>query len=104
MECFVIMPIKATETEFMCTDVYTPVIEAAGMTPIRIDEQDDGTLLPLQIVQQINSSALIVADLTLARPNCYFEVGYAMGINRYSTLILCCRDDHNIQDIKSKDC
>ena len=104
LECFVIMPIGAQETEFMWNQVYQPILRECDFRAIRIDEEDNGTLIPAQIIQQINSSVLIVADLTLARPNCYFEVGYAMGINRYNSLILCCREDHNIHSPKSKGC
>ena len=97
-ECFVIMPIDHPEVEFMWNEVYEPIINSLGYLPVRIDENDDGTLMPVQIVQYLNNSKLLIADLTMERPNCYFEVGFAMGLNRYSDLILCCRDDHNIYD------
>lgn len=100
MNCFVIMPIENPETEPIWENVYIPVIEGAGLAPKRIDKEDEGTLLPTQIVQYINQSPLIIADLTLARPNCYLEVGYAMGLNKYNNLILCCREDHNIHSPK----
>lgn len=95
VDCFVIMPIGNPETEIIWKEVYYPVIDKAELNPVRIKEEDDGTLMPVQIIQYINNSQLLIADLTFARPNCYLEIGYTWGINKYSNLILCCREDHN---------
>jgi len=75
--------------------IYEPVIKGFGFSPKRVDVHDDGTLLKQQIIRYLNESDLIIADLTNERPNCYLEVGYVMGLNRYAQLILCCREDHN---------
>jgi hypothetical protein len=40
-------------------------------------------------------SEIIVADLTNERPNCYLEIGYAMGIEKFRNLILTVREDHS---------
>ncbi len=66
-----------------------------GLTPLRIDQEDDGGLLTPQITNFLQTAPILVADLTFARPNCYFEIGYAMGLNRTSQMVLCCREDHN---------
>jgi len=95
LECFVIMPIGFEEMEPIWKNIYEPILTELSFKAIRVDQEDDGTLLPAQIIQYINNSPLLIADLTLSRPNCYFEVGYAMGLNKYTNLILCCRDDHN---------
>ena len=36
---------------------------------------------------------MIVADITNERPNCYLEVGYAMGLGKKANLILTARED-----------
>lgn len=95
MDCFVIMPIGNPETEPVWEKAYFPIINGVSLKPKRVDIHDDGTFLPMQIIQYISGSQIIIADLTLARPNCYLEVGYAMGLNKYNNLILCCREDHN---------
>jgi hypothetical protein len=94
-DCFVIMPIGRPETELVWTEVYKPTIEACSFKPCRVDKEDDGRQLPTQIIQFLQLSPLLIADLTFARPNCYYEIGFAMGLNRERNVILCCREDHN---------
>jgi len=93
-DCFVIMAFDP-EVEPIWEKVFIPVIESAECKPLRVNVNEDGSSLSDLIFQYIRNSPLIVADLTLARPNCYFEVGYALGLNKHKKLILCCREDHN---------
>jgi len=93
-DCFVIMGFDP-EIESIWGKVFVPVIESAGCKPLRVDVNEDGSSLSDLIFQYIQNSPLIIADLTLARPNCYFEVGYALGLSKHNNLILCCREDHN---------
>jgi len=95
LDCFVIMPIARSDTDAVWEHVYKPTIEACSLNALRIDKEDDGSLLPAQIIQYIQSAPFLVADLTYARPNCYYEVGFAMGLDKERRLILCCREDHN---------
>ena len=89
------MPIGVPETERIWKEVYEPVINDSGLNPIRIEEDDDGTSMHRQINEDIVDASLIIGDITFARPNCYYEVGYAYGKGKNSNLILCCREDHN---------
>lgn len=43
-----------------------------------MDRHNEGDLLKCEIVQFIERSQIIVADVTNERPNCYLETGYAM--------------------------
>ena len=65
-----------------------------GLHPKRVDRHNEGGLLKSEIMQFLNNSEIIVADLTNERPNVYLEVGYAMGIDKLRNLILTCRSDH----------
>ena len=92
---FVIMPIENLETEFLWEEVFVPSIESVNCIPRRADKDEKGYSLSELIFQYIEYSPLVIADLTLERPNCYFEVGYALGRGKANKLILCCREDHN---------
>ena len=48
------------------------------------------------VKRRISSAKLVVADLTMANPNVYLEVGYAWGIGRPTILLI--RDD--VKDLK----
>lgn len=54
-------------------------------------------ILKSEIIKHIESSDIIVADLTNERPNCYLEVGYTMGIDKYKNLILTVKEDHFLE-------
>ena len=63
-------------------------IEAAGMTPLRIDEKEHINNIALEIQHAIQQSGLVVADLTGQNNGVYFEAGYAMALQ--IPVILCC--------------
>jgi hypothetical protein len=79
-----------------------PAIRACGLNPIRVDKHNNGGLLKSEIIKFIESSDLIIADLTNERPNCYLEVGYTMGLDKYRSLILTVREDHHQDSPKYK--
>jgi hypothetical protein len=51
--------------------------------------------LKSEIIKFIQDAEIIVADLTNERPNCYLEVGFAMGIDKFRNIILTAKEDHN---------
>jgi hypothetical protein len=93
-EAFIIMQIGNRDLDVMCDKVLVPAITDAGFTARRVDRHNTGDLLKSEIVQFIERAQIIVADLTNERPNCYLEVGYAMGVGKKSNLILTAREDH----------
>jgi hypothetical protein len=84
------------DTEQVWREVYEPAATECGLKAVRVDREDDGTLLPSQITQWLNNATMIIGDLTHERPNCYLEIGFGMGLNRYDSLLLACRADHNL--------
>jgi hypothetical protein len=70
--------------------VIKPVIEAFDFRCLRIDEIQDSKPITTQILEAIASSAVVLCDLSGARPNCYYEAGFAYALGR--TLILTIRE------------
>jgi hypothetical protein len=94
MEAFVIMQIGNHELDEVYNYAIFPVIQSCGLEPKRVDKHNEGRLLKSEIVKFIESSVIIIADLTNERPNCYLEIGYAMGLDKFKNLILTAREDH----------
>lgn len=94
-QSFIIMPIGNPNLDIVCKEAIVPALKTCGLDPKRVDKHNEGRLLKSEIVEFIESSDIIVADLTNERPNCYLEVGYAMGLDKFRNLILTAREDHN---------
>jgi hypothetical protein len=91
---FVIMQIGDAQMDAIYDSAISPAIRSVGLDPRRIDQNNEGGLLNAEIMSFIDQSDLIVADLTNERPNCYLEVGYALGLGRQRRVILTVRCDH----------
>jgi hypothetical protein len=92
---FIISQIGNPELDSVCSHAIVPALKACGLDPKRVDKHNKGGLLKSEIIGFIESADIIVADLTNERPNCYLEVGYAMGVDKFRNLILTAREDHN---------
>ena len=85
---FVIMQIGNTDLDRIFEDILTPAMTDCGLDVRRVDRDNEGGLLKAEIMSLIEESEIIVADLTNERPNCYLEVGYAMGLGKNRNLLL----------------
>ena len=94
-EAFVIMQIEDAQLDVVCDEAIDPAIRDAGLAPRRVDRHNEGDLLKSEIVQFIERSQIIVADITNERPNCYLEIGYTMGLGKKANLVLTAREDHH---------
>ncbi len=85
--CFVISPIggSGSDTRRRADQVLKYVIEAVlrpqGFTVVRADRMSDAGLINSQILDEIVKDELVVADLTDANPNVFYElaVRHALG-------------------------
>ena len=91
-ELFIIMPCH-TECESFLTNIATPAAEAVGLKPVVVERSEPEGAISEAILSGIRRSVLVLCDLTFARPNSYYETGYAIGAFR--RVILTCRDDHD---------
>lgn len=96
---FVIMQIGDAQLDSVFERAIVPALEACGLAARRVDRHNLGGLLPLEIVQFIDESEILIADLTHERPNCYLEVGYAIGVGKHTNLILTAREDHDPENL-----
>jgi len=94
-QAFVIMQIGNQELEKIYDNVIESAIKSCQLIPRRVDKHNEGGLLKSEIIKFIESSDIIIADLTNARPNCYLEIGYTMGLGKFKNLILTVKEDHN---------
>jgi len=91
------MQIGDVELDKVCEDAIVPAIKECGFDAKRVDKHNKGGLLKSEIIEFIQGSDLIIADLTNERPNCYLEIGYAMGLDKFKNLILTVREDHFLE-------
>jgi hypothetical protein len=84
---FVISQIGEPEVDTLYDQVIKPQIKAHGYEPARADELLHTDLITNAIIGAIARARFIVADLTSARPNCYYEVGYAHALGKPCILL-----------------
>ena len=95
---FVIMQIGDPELDLVYEEAVAPALAACEVEPRRVDRHNRGGLILSEILFFIEEAEILVADLTNERPNCYLEVGYALGIGKPTNLILTARADHDAHD------
>lgn len=69
---------------------FDPALRATGHAPYRVDRDNHNNKIDDQIVAQIRRSKLVIVDATGARPNAYYEAGFAAGLG--IPVIWCCCD------------
>lgn len=78
--CFVICPIGKDDSVIRKRSNYTfefiiePIVKKYGYLPKRADHIKESGMITHQIVSQIIESPLVIADLTDANPNVYYEL------------------------------
>src|SRR4051812_35425601 len=93
--CFVVMPfgVKADpagvsiDFDVVYEQVLRPAVEAAGLKPIRADEEEVGGIIHKPMFERLILCEYAVADLTLANANVYYELGIRHAIRPYSTVL-----------------
>lgn len=87
-QVFVVMKFGDPQLDSTYAIAIRPAVEKAGFTPLRIDEVENAGSITDQTLQQIERSAVVLADLTGERPNCYFEAGYAHALGKQLILTI----------------
>jgi tetratricopeptide (TPR) repeat protein len=93
--CFVDMPFGkktdlATGYEIDFDKIYElaikPAIEKAGLEPLRGDEERTGGIIHTAMFARLLLSEYVVADLTLANPNVFYELGIRHAAKPFTTV------------------
>jgi hypothetical protein len=67
-------------------ETFAPAIIEAGFQPYRVDEDRRADVLITSIEDGIRSASVCLADITTDNPNVWFELGFALAVNRSSGL------------------
>src|SRR5688500_7628835 len=94
--CFVVMPFnKKKDAEGNVIDfdaVYSqlirPAIEQAEMEPIRADEETVNGIIHKPMYERLILCDYVVADLTTANANVFYELGIRHTVKPYTTITL----------------
>ncbi len=98
-QVFVIMKFGDEDLDSTYKLAIKPVIEKYNYNPMRIDQIEKSDPITPRILNEIRRSAVILADLTGRRPNCYYETGFAHALDK--EIILTIKDGEEIDfDLK----
>src|SRR3954451_621848 len=67
--------------------VHEPVLEQLGYRAVRAD-RDVGALIIVEMIQRLTIADLVVADITLANANVYYEIGVRHAARRDSCVLV----------------
>lgn len=95
--CFVLMPFGPKKDPAGGADIdfdpiyeraIRPAIEAAGMEPVRADEERAGGIIHKPMFERLLLCDFAVADLTTANPNVFYELGIRHAARPSTTLAI----------------
>ena len=108
---FVVMPMNPDQPDLV--SVYEAIKEVClrfGIQTVRADDVEDRESITDAVLQKILESEIVIADLTNARANVYYEVGYAHALNRRPILFHKAGTEihfslsvHNVPEYKNSD-
>lgn len=71
---------KFALVESFFRDVVDPVVWEAGMSRVEVGtDKSDHAFMNVAIFESLHFSSLAIVDITGERPNCFIELGYALG-------------------------
>ncbi len=79
---FMICPYGNEEVDHNYEFVIKPAVEKKGLKIERADQISHTQTITDKILESLNRSLFVIADLTEAKQNCYYEVGYAHSLGK----------------------
>jgi hypothetical protein len=89
-KCFVAMSFHESLKDAYDNGIFLAVKDCK-MDPVRMDLVEHNEKICDKMIAEIRTCQFLVSDVTLQRPNVYFEGGFAMGLGR--PVIWRCRED-----------
>ncbi len=94
--CFVLMPFgrkpegtgRIIDFDAVYNQIIAPGVEAAGMEPIRADQEEIGGTIHKPMFERLMLCDYAIADVTGANPNVYYELGIRHALRPRSTVII----------------
>lgn len=90
---FVILRIGANDVDKLFDEAIAPATHECGLKAKPVAATEGHETITERILQLIDGSSLVIADLTYERPNCYFVAGYTQG--KGIPVIYMAREDHD---------
>jgi hypothetical protein len=90
-KCFVAMSFDESLKNAYQNGIFLAIKEDCKLDPVRMDLVEHNEKICDKMIAEIRTCQFLVADVTLQRPNVYFEGGFAMGLGR--PVIWTCRED-----------
>lgn len=102
--CFVLMPFGTKpgvaglgiQFDAVYKQLIAPAIVAAGMEPLRADEEQAGGIIHKPMFERLILCEYAVADLTNANANVFYELGLRHGIRPASTVLVFAKDQERL--------
>lgn len=99
--CFVLMPFGVKKSplgrEINFDDIYEnaiePAVKAAGMAPIRADQEQLGGLIYKAMFERLLLCPFAVADMSTANANVFYELGIRHASKPYTTVLIHYKDE-----------
>lgn len=86
-QVFVVMKFGDSTLDSAYEGAYKVVAKEFGLACLRIDEVQDSGKISDQILEGLAESKYVLCDLTGARPNCYYETGFAHALGKEIILL-----------------
>ena len=94
--CLIIMPFdknkdatgRVIEFEAVYRRLIVPAVEAAGLQPVRADEERTGCLMQRTALERLRLCDYAVADLSTGDPKVFYELGVRQAVHPSETVLL----------------
>ena len=107
LNAFIIMPITEGREWMHFNEVKNAIIQGAKMQGFIAERQDDKNDPKIMdsIKESINDALVCIVDLTLSRPNCYYELGLAEETHRTEQIVILKQENEKLAfDLQGRKC